>query len=62
LAPPNQNFWLRPWPPWDTALVSDIISHVACESPPIPSYISKAAEDFLRGWLLFEESTGENDS
>uniref|UniRef100_A0A7N2MRP2 Protein kinase domain-containing protein n=1 Tax=Quercus lobata TaxID=97700 RepID=A0A7N2MRP2_QUELO len=49
-------------PPWDTALVSDIISHVACESPPIPSYISKAAEDFLRGWLLFEESTGENDS
>ncbi|KAM3702902.1 hypothetical protein ACB098_04G057300 [Castanea mollissima] len=49
-------------PPWDSALVSDIISHVAYESPPIPSYISKAAEDFLRGWLLCEESIGENDS
>lgn len=24
-------------PPWDSALVSDIISHVAYESPPIPS-------------------------
>lgn len=49
-------------PPWDSALVSDIISHVAYESPPVPTYISKAAEDFLRGWLLCEESTGENDS